>query len=243
MSGSGSHGTSRRSSVSGSVEHRSTATEDYLKAVYALEERDQGAVTTTDLAHRLGVSVSSASGMVHKLGEMGLISHRRYRNVALTEAGRGAALAVLRRHRVIELYLFEALGFRWDEVHEEAEILEHAVSDKLLERMAASLGNPIRDPHGDPIPTPDGRIIAPPTTKLAALQPGMVGELVRVADADSEMLCYLANHRIALGDRVEAVERQPLGGPLLVLVGTPPEATLHTFGGALATAMEVVLEP
>lgn len=224
-------------------EHRSTATEDYLKAVYALGERQTGPVTTTDLAHRLGVSVSSASGMVRKLSELGLITHRRYHNVGLTETGRRVALAVLRRHRIIELYLLKALGFRWDEVHEEAEVLEHAVSDKLLERMAAALGNPTRDPHGDPIPTTDGRVECGPTTRLVALQPGMVGELVRVADADPEVLRYLAEHDIALGDRVEAVERQPLGGPLLVRVGKPPHATLHTLGGALADAMELVVEP
>jgi DtxR family transcriptional regulator, Mn-dependent transcriptional regulator len=226
-----------------SEEHRSTATEDYLKAVYALEERLQGPVTTTDLAHRLGVSVSSASGMVRKLGELGLVTHRRYHDVGLTEAGRRVALTVLRRHRVIELYLVEALGFRWDEVHDEAEVLEHAVSDKLLDRMAARLGNPTRDPHGDPIPTSDGHMVEAPTTRLVALEPGMVGELVRVADADAEMLRYLAEHHIALGDRVEAVERQPLGGPLLVRLGEPPHTTLHTFGGALATAMELILEP
>jgi DtxR family Mn-dependent transcriptional regulator len=224
-------------------EHRSTATEDYLKAVYALEERQRSPVTTTDLAHRLGVSVSSASGMVRKLSELGLITHRRYQNVGLTEAGQRVALAVLRRHRIIELYLLKALGFRWDEVHEEAEVLEHAVSDKLLERMAATLGNPTRDPHGDPIPTTDGRVECAPTTQLVALQPGMVGELVRVADSDPEVLRYLDEHHIALGDRVEAVERQPHDGPLLVLVGQPPHATMHTFGGALATAMELVVEP
>jgi DtxR family Mn-dependent transcriptional regulator len=226
-----------------SGEHRSTATEDYLKAVFALEERELGPVTTTELAHRLGVSVSSASGMVRKLNDLGLITHRRYHEVGLTDGGRRVALAVLRRHRIIELYLFKALGFRWDEVHDEAEVLEHAVSDKLLERMAATLGDPTRDPHGDPIPTTDGRMVGPPTTRLVALQPGMVGELVRVADADNEMLRYLAEHHIALGDRVEAVERQPLGGPLLVRVGEPPHATLHTFGGALATAMELIVEP
>jgi DtxR family transcriptional regulator, Mn-dependent transcriptional regulator len=181
--------------------------------------------------------------MVRKLGELGLVTHRRYHNVELTDEGRGVALAVLRRHRIVELYLVEKLAFRWDEVHEEAEVLEHAISDKLLERMAASLGNPTRDPHGDPIPTADGRILAVPTTKLSALQPGMVGELMRVADADPELLRYLVEHRISLGDRVEAVERQPLDGPLLVRVGRPLNATLHTFAGALAAAMELIVEP
>jgi DtxR family Mn-dependent transcriptional regulator len=223
--------------------HCSTATEDYVKAVYALEERGFGPVTTTDLAHRLGVNVSSASGMVRKLGEMGLISHRRYHDLALTDAGRRVALGVLRRHRILELYLVEALGFRWDEVHAEAEVLEHAISDKLLDRMAARLGDPTRDPHGTPIPTADGQMVGAPTTRLSALQPGMAGELVRVADADPRLLRYLDEHHISLGDRVEAVEWQPLDGPLLVRVGCPPHDTLHTIGGALATAMELILEP
>jgi DtxR family Mn-dependent transcriptional regulator len=223
-------------------EHRSTATEDYLKAVYALQERDPGPVTTTDLAHRLGVSVSSASGMVRKLGELGLVTHRRYHEVGLTDAGYRVALAVIRRHRIIELYLVKALAFGWDEVHEEAEVLEHAVSDKLLDRMAARLGDPTRDPHGDPIPTTDGRMDQAPTTRVAALEPGMVGQLVRVSDANPELLRYLAEHHIALGDRVEAVERQPLGGPLLLRIGEPPDVALHTLGGALADAMELIVE-
>jgi DtxR family transcriptional regulator, Mn-dependent transcriptional regulator len=230
------------SAVAASTTARSAATEDYLKAVYALEERGLSPVTTTDLAHRLGVSVSSASGMVRKLGDLGLVSHRRYHDVGLTDSGRQVAMSVLRRHRIIELYLVEALGFQWDEVHDEAEVLEHAVSGRLLDRMAAVLGNPTRDPHGAPIPTTDGRLVEEPTTRLCALEPGMAGELVRVADAAPQLLRYLAEHHISLGDRVEAVERQPLGGPLLVRIGRPPNDSLHTFGGALAAAMEVVLE-
>jgi DtxR family Mn-dependent transcriptional regulator len=222
--------------------HRSTAVEDYVKAVCALEERGLGPVTTTDLAHRLGVGVSSASGMVTKLGALGLVTHVRYRTVGLTPSGRRLALSVLRRHRIVELYLVEALGFLWDEVHDEAEILEHVISDRLLDRMAEKLGHPTRDPHGDPIPTTDGRLVEERTTKLSAVEPGMAGTLVRVADAAPQLLRYLADHHIALGDHVEAIERQPLGGPLLVRIGRPPNDTLHTFGGALATAMELILE-
>ena len=218
------------------------ATEDYVKAVYMLEERGSGAVTTTAMAQRLGVSVSSASGMVHKLSEQGLVTHRRYRNVELTESGRRLALGVVRRHRIIELYLVEALGYGWDEVHEEAEVLEHVISDKLLDRIAAALGGEReRDPHGDPIPSRDGQMVETPTCQLAALQPGTVGELVRVADAPPPLLRYLAEHHIALGDRIEAVERQPLDGPVVVRIGEPPHDTVHTIGGALATAMEVVV--
>lgn len=225
-----------------SAAHRSKAIEDYVKAVYTLKERGLGPVTTTDLAHRLGVSVSSASGMVSRLGELGLVTHLRYRNVGLTRSGRRLALSVLRRHRIVELYLVEALGFLWDEVHDEAEVLEHVISDRLLARMADKLGNPARDPHGDPIPTMDGRVVEERTTRLSALEPGMAGELVRVADAAPQLLRYLADHRISLGDRVEAVERQPLDGPLLVRVGRPPDDALHTLGGAFAAAMELVLE-
>jgi DtxR family Mn-dependent transcriptional regulator len=130
----------------------------------------------------------------------------------------------------------------WDEVHDEAEVLEHVISDRLLDRMAEKLGHPTRDPHGDPIPTRDGRLVEERTTKLSEVEAGMTGTLVRVADAAPQLLRYLADHHISLGDHVEAIERQPLDGPLLVRIGRPPNDTLHTFGGALATAMELILE-
>ena len=139
-----------------------SAVEDYSKAIYALEQRSGAArVSTNALAERLGVTAGSASGMVKRLGELGLVTHQPYRGVSLTEAGRRVALEVIRHHRLLELYLVESLGVPWDRVHEEAEVLEHVLSEQLEELIAAKLGNPTLDPHGDPIPTRDLTIEEP----------------------------------------------------------------------------------
>src|SRR5437868_12715125 len=170
----------------------SSAVEDYAKAIYALELRDGESVSTNALAERLGVTAASASGMVKRLGELGLVEHRPYRGVSLTDPGRRVALEVIRHHRLLELYLVETLGVPWDRVHAEAEILEHVLSEELEELIAAKLGNPTRDPHGDPIPTPDLRIVEPDTVALDALGTGTRGTFVRVSDSEPEMLRYLA---------------------------------------------------
>ncbi|HYZ82603.1 MAG TPA: metal-dependent transcriptional regulator, partial [Solirubrobacteraceae bacterium] len=130
---------------------RSSAVEDYAKAIYALQVPDDEPVSTTALAERLGVTAASASGMVKRLGELGLVSYRRYHGVLLTDAGRRVALEVIRHHRLLELYLVESLGVPWDRVHQEAEVLEHVLSDELEELIATKLGDPTHDPHGDPI--------------------------------------------------------------------------------------------
>jgi len=213
----------------------SAAVEDYLKTIYKLESRDGTAVTTTALAQRLQVSPSSASGMLRKLDAMGLATHALYRGVLLTDSGRRLALMVLRRHRLLELFLTETLGLSWDRVHEEAEVLEHTLSAELEEVIAARLGHPVRDPHGAPIPTRDGHVHGEPTESLACLPPGTIGRLVRVSDSDPEMLRYLTARRIALGDRAEIVERQPFGGPQLVRFGDQ----VHPIGHQLAQAMRV----
>ncbi|MBA2699601.1 MAG: metal-dependent transcriptional regulator, partial [Nocardioidaceae bacterium] len=161
----------------------SSATEDYVKAIYKLESRRRGAVSTNALAAQLGLTASSASGMVRKLADAALVEHVPYRGVRLTESGRRLALAVLRRHRLLELYLTEALGMSWDRVHEHAEVLEHALSAELEELIADKLGDPVRDPHGDPIPTRDGLVIEEPTQCLADLEVGAMGRLVRVSDS------------------------------------------------------------
>src|SRR5699024_10176799 len=137
----------------------STSVEDYVKVIYDLQERGTGPVTISGMAERLTVSNSSVSGMLRKLNELGLVEHRRYGTVSLTEAGTKVALSVLRRHRLLETYLVAELGYSWDEVHDEAEILEHVVSDKFVDRIAHHLGDPVIDPHGDPIPTRRGRLI------------------------------------------------------------------------------------
>jgi DtxR family transcriptional regulator, Mn-dependent transcriptional regulator len=213
----------------------SPAIEDYSKAIYALEQRDREPVSTNALAERLGVTPASASGMVKRLGELGLVAHQPYRGVSLTDAGRRLALEVIRHHRLLELYLVKDLGVPWDRVHQEAEVLEHVLSEELEELIAAKLGHPTHDPHGDPIPAADLTIDDPPTDSLDSLPAHASGTFVRVSDSDPEMLRYLADRGIAPGDAFEVVDRQPFGGPLFVRFGTD----VHPLGGALALAMRV----
>jgi DtxR family Mn-dependent transcriptional regulator len=213
----------------------SPAVEDYAKAIYQLAEQCGGAVSTNALAERLGVTAASASGMLRKLDELGLVEHVPYKGVRLTDDGARLALEMLRHHRLLELYLAEALGVPWDRVHDEAEVLEHVLSEDLEALIAAKLGHPTRDPHGDPIPSADLVIAADATETLASLEPGAGGVLVRISDADPEMLRYLSERGIALGDAFEVVDKQPFDGPLFVRFG----ATEHVLGGALAAAMRV----
>ncbi len=213
----------------------SPAIEDYSKAIYALEQRFAEPVSTNALAERLGVTPASASGMVKRLGELGLVTHQRYRGVSLTDAGRRLALEVIRHHRLLELYLVKDLGVPWDRVHQEAEVLEHVLSEELEELIAAKLGHPTHDPHGDPIPTAELTIDEPPTDTLDSLPAGAWGTFVRISDSDPEMLRYLADRGIAPGDGFEVVDRQPFGGPLFVRFGSD----VHPLGGQLALAMRV----
>jgi DtxR family Mn-dependent transcriptional regulator len=217
-----------------------SAIEDYAKAIYALETRSEGleqphAVSTNALAERLGVTPASASGMVKRLGELGLVEHAPYRGVTLTEEGRRVALEVMRHHRLLELYLVKSLGVPWDRVHAEAEVLEHVLSEELEELIAAKLGNPTRDPHGDPIPTPDLRIEEEPTCSLQSMESGSRGVFARVSDSDPDMLRFLAERGIAPGDDFEVIDKQPFEGPLFVRFGDQ----VHVLGGALARAMRV----
>ena len=222
------------------VEHVTSAIEDYAKAIYALEGRgSKAAVSTNALAERLGVTPASASGMVKRLGELGLVEHRPYRGVSLTEAGTRVALEVIRHHRLLELYLVETLGVPWDRVHDEAEVLEHVLSDELEELIAAKLGDPTHDPHGDPIPTRELTIEERATRSLQALSPGDRGRFTRVSDSDPEMLRFLSRRGIAPGDALEVVDKQPFDGPLFVRFGDQ----VHVLGGALARAMRVEVQP
>ena len=211
----------------------STAIEDYAKAIYALEERD-GTVTTTALAARLDVTPASVSAMVRKLHEQGLVTHEPYRGVTLTERGTRLALEILRHHRLLETYLAESLGMPWDRVHAEAEVLEHHLSDDLEQRIAAKLGNPTHDPHGDPIPCEDLTIEADDTRALASLEPGETATLARVSD-EPEMLRYLAERDIVPGTTLKVVDKQPFGGPLFV----DACGRTHALGGRLAESMRV----
>ncbi len=216
----------------------SASVEDYAKAVYALEARTGGAVSTTELAERLGVTPGSVSAMLRKLSEVGLVEHEPYHGVKLTDQGRRVALEVLRHHRLIELFLAEELGMPWDRVHDEAEVLEHVLSEDLERLIAARLGNPTVDPHGDPIPTVEFGIEERSTHSLDELAVGAAGRFVRVSDSDPEMLRYLAERGIALGDRLEVIDRQPFGGPVFVRFGERE----HPIGGELAHAMRIEME-
>ena len=221
----------------GSDALRTSAVEDYAKAIYALQARSAEPVSNNAVAERLGVTPGSASAMVKRLDELGLVSHVPYRGVTLTDAGRRVALEVIRHHRLLELYLVQSLGVPWDRVHAEAEVLEHVLSEELEELISAKLGDPTHDPHGDPIPTRDLRITEGETESLEQMQCGARGTFVRVSDSDPEMLRYLAERGIAPGERFEVVDRQPFGGPLFVRFGEADQT--HPLGGELAQAMRV----
>ena len=216
----------------------SSAVEDYAKAIYTLQERGDGcAVTTNALAERLRVTPASASAMVKKLDGMGIVTHVRYRGVQLTPTGSAIALEVIRHHRLLEAYLSESLGVPWDRVHDEAEVLEHVLSEELEELIAAKLGNPTHDPHGDPIPTRDGLMPDEPTVSMQALATGDCGRFVRISDSDPEMLRYLAARGIAPGEEFEIVDKQPFDGPVFARFA----GEIHVLGGSLARAMRVEL--
>jgi DtxR family transcriptional regulator, Mn-dependent transcriptional regulator len=210
--------------------------EDYLKAIYDLE-RGADAAATNDIAHRLEIAPASVTGMVRRLADQGLLTYERYRGVRLTDAGRRAALRTIRRHRVIEAYLVKALGFSWDRVHEEAERLEHAASDELVDRMATAIGEPVTDPHGAPIPTREGTIDERRHPSLADLAVGARARVVRVGDENAEMLRYLAHLGIRPGVELTLAERAPFGGPLTILLA---KGASQQIGEALA--QQVLIE-
>ena len=187
--------------------------EDYLKVIYNLEARF-GVAQTSAIAEVLDIAPASVSGMVKRLAELGLVEHSLHRGVRLTDSGRQAALQVLRRHRIIEAYLLEKLGYEWDTVDAEAERLEHAVSDELVEAMARAMGNPRYDPHGAPIPTSAGDLEQPEVVLMTELSVGAAGELRMVSDQDPERLRFLASLGLKPGTRFKVLARQPFHGPL-----------------------------
>jgi DtxR family Mn-dependent transcriptional regulator len=192
--------------------------ENYLKAIYVIG-KGGGPAATNEIAERLALAPASVSGMVRRLADQGLLAYERYHGVRLTDSGRRAALRTLRRHRVIEAYLARALGYPWDRVHDEAERLEHAASDELIDRMAATIGEPIVDPHGAPIPTREGAVDETVYKSLAELPVGVTGVVARVADEDPEMLRYLGELSIRPGTRLGVKARAPFDGPMTVTVG------------------------
>jgi DtxR family Mn-dependent transcriptional regulator len=196
----------------------SSSIEDYVKVIYGFTEWQDKPITSSQLAQRLGVANSSVSEMVRKLKDQGLVDHKPYSAITLTDSGVRLALSMVRRHRLIETYLVQELGYSWDQVHDEAELLEHAVSDTFIERMAAKLGDPQRDPHGDPIPAADGTVLLPEAHLLGELDPGHTGRITRISDENPDLLRYLSAEEIDLDAEVEVVGRKPFGGALVVRI-------------------------
>src|ERR1700759_4383008 len=221
---------------------RSPAVEDYCKAIFTPESRPEEPVATNPLAERLGLTPGSVSAMLKRLGELGLIEHLPYRGVRLTAGGRGGAPRGGRPPRLLELFLAEALQMPWDRVHAEAEVLEHVISEELEQLIAAKLGHPTIDPHGDPIPSAELELNEPETVGLDRLEQGDGGVFVRISDAGPEMLPYLSERGISPGERLAVLECQPFGGPLLVAFGDGELRSEHAIGGRLAGAMRVQLD-
>jgi DtxR family Mn-dependent transcriptional regulator len=194
------------------------AQEDYLKALYQLRQTDR-AVSTSELSERLSVSPASAAEMLGKLAALGLVKHDRYRGAALTQTGQAVALEMVRHHRLLEMYLSEALGYSWDEVHEEAERLEHVISERMEERIYDALGRPQLDPHGDPIPSLEGTLDQPDYRTLLDVGAGETVTVRRVSDRDPDKLRALDDLGIALGARVEVRAESRYEGPIGLVVG------------------------
>jgi DtxR family transcriptional regulator, Mn-dependent transcriptional regulator len=222
------------------AESLTRSVEDYLKAIYQLSPEGRPA-STSDIAHLLALSPPSVTGMVKRLSEHGLLEHVPYRGVQLTEEGRRAALRMVRRHRLIEAYLVEFLGYSWDTVHDEAERLEHAVSDTLVERMATALGNPDVDPHGDPIPSADGFIHELSCTPLTDIPVGETVEIHRVHESQPDRLRYIASIGLKPGVQVTVVDRQPIDDLVTIDVGGQRHVIGRELGHVLQCGREIDL--
>jgi DtxR family Mn-dependent transcriptional regulator len=211
------------------------AVQDYLKAIYVLESSGER-VTTSALARRMSVSAPSATAMTKRLDELGLVERVPHRGVALTEAGRLGALEVLRHHRLLERYLVDRLGLSLDEVHAEAELLEHALSEELEAKIDAELGFPTHDPHGDPIPDRELRLVHDERRSLLDLEPGARGSIARVPDGDSELLRYLGELGLVPDASVEVLAQAPFGGPVTVRTARGEHAISRELADRIAAA-------
>jgi len=205
----------------GAASELTTVAQDYLKTIWNAQEWSHEKVSTKMLAERIGVSASTASESIRKLADQGLVHHEKYGAVTLSDAGLRAALAMVRRHRLLETFLVNELGYGWDEVHDEAEVLEHAISDQMLDRIDAKLGYPTRDPHGDPIPAVDGRVPDLPARQLSACHDGDAGTVARISDKDPEMLRYFDTVGINLDSRLRVLARRDFAGMISVSIEAP----------------------
>ncbi|GAB4111076.1 MAG: metal-dependent transcriptional regulator [Roseiflexaceae bacterium] len=216
----------------------SPAIEDYLKAIYFVQQRAES-VSTSLLAEQLGgFKPGSVTGMLKKLADQGYVTYTPYYGVRLTPAGERIALEVIRHHRLIELFLVEMLGYSWDEVHDDADQLEHVISEKLEERIAAKLGHPTIDPHGDPIPTIEGVMPEVPGASLSELPLNTAGKVARVAEQQADRLRYLADLGLIPGAELRVVTRAPFDGPISVMVGD----LVHSLDRRMANTIFVVVE-
>ncbi len=205
------------------MEKFSPPIEDYLKTIYMLRERE-GAATTTGIAAALSVTPASVTGMIKKLAELKLVRHTPYQGVELTRSGEKIALEMVRHHRLLELFLIEALGYSWDEVHVEADALEHVISEEFEERMEARLGFPTIDPHGDPIPAKDGSFTAVKERALLAMTVGESAQITHINDTNSDMLRYAASLGLTPTTRLTLIDVEPFGGSLRVKIGKAEKA-------------------
>ena len=206
----------------------SPVVEDYLKAVWALQQAE-APVATSRIAERLGLSAAAVTAMVKRLAEQNLLRHEPYYGVRLTAAGELAALRIVRRHRVLELFLVEVLGYEWDRVHDEAERLEHAASDELIERLARLLGEPERDPHGAAIPSAEGEMDNARYPALSDMQPGESNRVLEVEVEEPEQLRYLGSMDLYPGAEVEVRSKQPFDGPISLVVNGAPQVIAHSL--------------
>lgn len=213
----------------------SASVEDYVKAIYSLTREEHDHASTSDIADRLGVTAGSVSTMVKRMDASGLAQHVPYGGVRLTAAGRQLALGVIRRHRLLELFLATSLEIPWEDVHRFADALEHAASDELIEWIAAKLGDPVTDPHGDPIPNRQLEVDDHTQPSIADLLPGEQARIARVSDSDPAMLKYLTARGIGIGDQLELIERQPFDGPCAIRI----DGREHSLGIKLAQAIRV----
>ncbi|MET0446871.1 MAG: metal-dependent transcriptional regulator [Aeromicrobium sp.] len=207
-----------------------TVVEDGLKVIFSVGEWDARGRTNSEVAARLGAPASTVSELVRRLTDEGLVEHERYGAIGLTDAGLRQALSMVRRHRLIETYLVDRLGYSWDEVHDEAEVLEHAISDRMLSRMDDALDHPWRDPHGDAIPTAAGLLHRPEASPLAALEPGDVGWIARILDEEPELLRWFTEHGLTLDTRITVIGHKPFGGAFTVAIGEDGAATEVDLG-------------
>lgn len=218
--------------------------QNYLKAIWTCQEWSSEKISTKMLADRIGVSASTASESIRKLAEQGLVDHEKYGAVRLTESGLRAALIMVRRHRLLETFLVHELGYTWDEVHDEAEVLEHAVSERLVARIDAKLGFPQRDPHGDPIPTSSGQVRTPPAHQLWECREGDIVAVARIADTDPKMLRYFDTVGISLDAQLQILSRREFAGMMSVSIttGTGSKTSID-LGNPAAQAIWVIASP